>query len=114
MPVYADLELHQGDDTVFRLEVLDSDRSAKNLTGYTGRAKFKKTYSTSDSNAHSFTVNIPTPQTNGFLDLVLDGTTSDDIKAGRYLYDVFLLKDSSSEKILEGTLEIFPSATSIT
>ena len=113
MPVYADLELHQGDDTTFRLEVLDSNNARKDLTGFSGAAKFKKTYGTSDSDAYSFNVTLPAGIFNGFIDLTLDGTASDDIKAGRYVYDVFLLKDSSSEKILEGKLEIHPSVTPI-
>jgi len=113
MPVYADLELHQGDDILFRLELLDSDRSLWNVSsGYTGRATFKKTYATRDSDAYNFTVTFPGDPVNA-VDLVLDGTVSDDIKSGRYVYDVFLLKDNSSVKVLEGKLEIYPSATSI-
>jgi hypothetical protein len=114
MANYADLELHQGEDTVFRLEIIDSDKSAKDLTGFTGRSYFKKSYSLSDSDTYSFSVEIPEPYTQGYLDLILDGTTSDDLKRGRYFYDVFLLNDTASEKILEGRLEIMPSATSIT
>lgn len=110
---YAELQLHQGNDTVFRLEILNSDKSPKDLTDFTARSSFKRTYKSSDSDTYSFTCNIPEPYTNGYLDLVIDGTITDDIRAGRYFYDVFLLKDSASEKILEGRLEILPSATSI-
>lgn len=108
---YADLTLHQGNDTVFRLEILDSDKSPKDLTDFSARSSFKRTYS---SDTYSFTCNIPEPYSNGYLDLVVDGTTTDDIRAGLYFYDVFLFKDSASEKILEGRIEILPSATSIT
>lgn len=110
---YADLTIHQGSDTIFRLEIVNDDKSKKDLTNFDARSSFKRSYTSSDSDTYSFTCNIPEPYTNGYLDLVIDGTITDDIRAGRYFYDVFLLKDSASEKILEGRLEILPSATSI-
>ena len=103
MPVYADLDLHQGDDTTFRLEVLDSNNARKDLTGFSGAAKFKKTYGTSDSDAYSFNVTFPTGVFNGFIDLTLDGTASDDIKAGRYVYDVRLVSGIGTvSRLVEG------------
>ena len=110
----ADLTVHQGNDTVFRLEILDSDKSPKDLTDFSARSSFKRTYKSSDSDTYSFNCVIPDPASNGYLDLIIDGTLSDDIRAGRYFYDVFLLKDDTSEKIIEGRVEILPSATSIT
>lgn len=108
---YADLTAHQGDDTVFRLELIDADKTPKDLTGASARSQFKRNYAASDSDTYSFTTSIDSAAST--LDLSLDGTTSDDIKAGRYFYDVFLLNGNTSEKILEGRIEILPSATSI-
>lgn len=113
MVKYADLTLHQGNDTIFRLEILDSDKSPKDLTDFSARSSFKRTYKSSDSDTYSFTCVIPEPYSNGYLDLVVDGTVTDDIRAGRYYYDVFLMNNGTSEKILEGLVEIMPSATSI-
>ena len=109
MTQYADLTIHQGNDVIFRLEVLDSDRTPKDLSIFSAKSSFKRTYKSSDT-YHFQTAT----DSAGNLDLILDGTVSDDIKTGRYFYDVFLLKDNTSEKILEGRLEIMPSATSIT
>lgn len=111
MANYADLTAHQGDDTVFRLELIDADKTPKDLTNVSARSQFKRNYAASDSDTFSFTTLVDSAGSN--LDLVLDGTVSDDIKAGRYFYDVFLLNGNTSEKILEGRLEILPSATSI-
>lgn len=111
MTQYADLTIHQGDDSIFRLEVLDSDRTPKDLSSFSAKSSFKRTYKSSDSDTYHFQTATDSA---GNLDLILDGTASDDIKIGRYFYDVFLLKNNTSEKILEGRLEIMPSATSIT
>lgn len=111
---YADLEIHQGADIVFRLELVNDDKTAKDLTNLTARAYIKKTYATSDSDAITFECSFPEPRTDGYLDLTLDGTVSDDMRKGMYYYDVFLFNnDSDSEKILEGRVDLKPSATSI-
>lgn len=113
MVKYADLTIHQGDDTIFRLEIVNDDKSKKDLSGLDARSSFKRSYTNSDSDTYSFECRIPEPYTDGYLDLVIDGTVTDDIKAGRYYYDVFLMNNSTSEKILEGLVEIMPSSTNI-
>lgn len=110
---FADLTAHQGDDTIFRIEVVNADKTPKDLTGYTVKSQFKRNYAASDSDTYTFTTAIDSAAS--AVDLVLDGTVSDDIKAGKYFYDVFLISDggSGTEKLLEGRLELLPSATSI-
>jgi hypothetical protein len=109
MAEYAVLTADQGTDTIFRIELVDSDKSAKDLTNFTASAKFKKTYASADSN--SFTTEIPTPKTQGFVDLTLNGSTTNAIKAGRYVYDVELQNGATTERVLEGILEISPCVT---
>jgi len=110
---YADLTAHQGDDTVFRLELIDTDKTPKDMTNLAARSQFKRNYRASDSDTHNFITIIDSAEST--LDLLLDGTISNDINPGRYFYDVFLLSINGqvTEKILEGRLEILPSATSI-
>lgn len=122
MSSYSDLEVHQGEDIVFRIELVDTNSAPKDLAGLEARAYFRKSY-TSTATTYQLTPNFVEPRTLGILDLVLLGQTSDDIPRGRYFYDVFLLNQDSdelnglssiSEKILEGQIEVMPSVTSIT
>jgi hypothetical protein len=122
MSSYSDLEVHQGEDIVFRIELVDANSAPKDLEGLESRAYFRKSY-TSTATTYQLTPSFIEPRTLGILDLTLLGQTSDDIPRGRYFYDVFLLNQDSdesdglfgiSEKILEGQIEVMPSVTSIT
>lgn len=111
MAEYAVLTADQGTDTIFRIELVDEDKSAKDLTGFSVAAKFKKSYASANSN--SFTTDIPSPKTQGFVDLTLSGTATNAIKAGRYVYDVEItnVDTATTERVLEGILEISPCVT---
>jgi|DEB0MinimDraft_10_1074344.scaffolds.fasta_scaffold26415_2 hypothetical protein len=117
MTKYSDLQVHQGEDISFRLEIVDENGAVKDLTGLNARARFRKSYSSSNATTYSFSTSFgANDPTLGLLDLTLAGEVSDDIPRGRYVYDVFLLTNGSldiSEKILEGQIEVMPSVTSI-
>ena len=63
---------------------------------------------------HSFVVTIPSP-TSGAFTLALPAATSSAIKAGRYLYDVEIVKTSggvtNTARVIEGIITISPEIT---
>jgi hypothetical protein len=110
MAEYAVLTADQGTDTIFQLELVDSDRLAKDLTNITVSAKYKKSYNS--TTAYAFTSFIPFPKTDGIIELSLNGADTKNISAGRYVYDVELKNaDDVTERILEGILEINQGVT---
>lgn len=116
MAQYEDFTIDQGSDITLQLELVDINQNAKNLTGYSGASKIRKTYNSSDSDAVSFSVQVPSPATDGKLNLTLTNSQTGAMKAGRYVYDVEIsYQDSSAntivERILEGQINITPSVT---
>lgn len=116
MSQYEDITIDQGADQTIRLELVDTSGAKKDLTGYSSAAQIRKTYSSSDSDAVTFASAIPSPATDGILNLTLTNSQTGAMKAGRYVYDVEIsFEDSSAntivERILEGQITVSPSVT---
>lgn len=116
MSQYEDFTIDQGADQVLQLELVDKNGAKKNLTGYSAAAQIRKTYSSSDSDAVTFSSQIASPASDGILNLTLTNSQTNAMKAGRYVYDVEIsYQDSSSntiiERILEGQITLSPSVT---
>jgi hypothetical protein len=111
MATYSDLVIDQGSyfSTTANAGVtgvFDTD-----LTGYTARGTIRKSYSS--TTYYPFAIAIPEP-TNGKVELSLSSEVTGSIKAGRYLYDVEIIRTSDEQvtRIQEGQIEIMPGATS--
>lgn len=118
MSQYEDFQIDQGADITFKLELIDTAGAKKNLAGHTAKAQIRKTYSSSDSDAVTFTPSIATPASDGILNLTLTNSQTSAMKAGRYVYDVEIsVQDSDAntivERILEGQITVSPSVTRI-
>jgi hypothetical protein len=116
MSQYEDITIDQGADQTIQLELVNTSGAKKDLTGFTASAQIRKSYSSSDSDAVTFTTQIPAPATDGILNLTLTNTQTDAMKAGRYVYDVelsYLDSDLNTiiERILEGQITVSPSVT---
>ncbi len=116
MSQYEDFTIDQGADQVLQLELVDKNGAKKSLTGYSVAAQIRKTYSSSDSDAVTFSSQIASPASDGVLNLTLTNSQTNAMKAGRYVYDVEIsYQDSSSntiiERILEGQITLSPSVT---
>ena len=83
--------------------------SAFDLTGYTGAAQMRK--HAGASTGHDFTVEFQDPTTNGQLILSMTATTTSAIKAGRYVYDVVITKDSNKQTVVEGNVLVREGVT---
>jgi hypothetical protein len=94
--------------TTFEMDINLNDENGDELdtTGWSARGKFRKHFTS--SNSVSFTTAIA----NGSLTLTLTAAQTANVVAGRYVYDIELVDDSSQVyRILEGIVTIRPEAT---
>tara|TARA_R110000796_G_scaffold26398_5_gene73431 strand:+ start:666 stop:1022 length:357 start_codon:yes stop_codon:yes gene_type:complete len=116
MSQYEDFTFDQGADQSIKLELVNTDGTKKNLAGFTANAQIRKSYSSSDSDAITFSTQFESPVSTGVLNLTLTNTQTSAMKSGRYVYDVEISsQDSASntiiERILEGQITVSPSVT---
>ena len=103
------LFLDQGTTFTANIRVLDLSGSAKDLTGYTARSQFRRSFGS--SNSFSFVATIPVG-TDGNVTLQLSANVSSNIKYGRYLYDIEIESSANViERAAQGVLEISPEVT---
>jgi len=116
MAQYEEFTIDAGADFAMELHLTNIDGSAKNLTNYVVTAKLKKNYNSDSDETYDFTTLVADPGTSGVVTLSLANTVTDNLKSGRYVYDVELsYQDSASntviERILEGRMQVTPSVT---
>jgi hypothetical protein len=116
MAQYEEITIDQGADVAVEVHLINKDGSKKNLTNHTIAAKMKKTFNSTDSDTLTFNSIISSPATNGITTLSLTNTQTDNLKPGRYVYDVEMsFVDSSGatiiERVLEGKVLVTPSVT---
>ena len=113
MTTYTDLYANQGADTVFLITLVDDNDVTVDLTGYTVRAKFARHHSSSTK--YEFLAEVGNPPTAGAITLRLFSDETDNIKPGRYQYDVETVYDNNGtvtvERVAEGVLYLEPSIT---
>ena len=107
----TNLLIHTGTDFE-QTFVLEDDRtnSAKDLTGYTGVAKFKQfpnAYSTGDG-AFDFSF---TNRKLGKIRIAMTDTVTAKLEPGKFFYDVLLNDGSAVECVIEGQLIVKRSIT---
>ena len=117
MAQYEDLTIDQGADVAIQLELLEKDGSIKNLVGFSAAAKMKRSYNADSDNTMSFTTSITELNAPlGILLLELTNTQTNNLKPGRWVYDVEISYQDSDqntivERILEGNVQVTPSVT---
>lgn len=108
MATKANIVIDQGTTFSTTINLTDDDDAPINLTGYLGRSKMKKHYSS--SNSHTFTVSLG--GNTGVLTLSLSATQTSNIVPGRYVYDVELVDPSNVvSRIVEGIVTVTPEVT---
>ena len=128
MAQQEDIEIDKGTDVAIRLDLYNTDGSAKIMNTidsggnqveiYTISSKIKKTYNTKDSDAIVFSgTSIDPDDRNNVVHLSLTNIQTEAMKPGRYVYDVdIIFADSDSdqgsfnqiERILQGNLTVTP------
>jgi hypothetical protein len=108
MATKANIVIDQGTTFSTTINLTDDDDFPIDLTGYTGRSKMKKHYTS--SNSHSFTVSLG--GNTGVLTLALSANQTSNIVPGRYVYDVELVNASNVvSRIVEGIVTVTPEVT---
>lgn len=110
MASVKNLYIDQGADFNAQITIFDDSNSPWNLTNYTGEAKIRKSYYS--TNSTNFIVSFPPNRTEGTIILELASTQTSSLEQGRYLYDI-VLTDSLGKKtrVLEGIVTINPGVT---
>jgi hypothetical protein len=115
---YEDFTINQGADLAIELHCTEPDGSVKDLTNHSINAFGKRNYTDSASDPNTFQFNgIISNASEGIATISLTNNQTDALNPrGRYVYDVelsFIDSDSNTiiERILEGQIEVSPSAT---
>lgn len=109
MATTANLYLDQGSDFSAVVTLRNQDGSTINLTGFTVKSQFRKSYQS--STAVDFAVSIHNA-TAGQIRLQLPAAGSSAAQPGRYLYDVEITSSTGERKrALEGIVVLTPEIT---
>ena len=110
MATINNLYIDQGTTYNVIFSVTDKSGIARNLANCTGRSQLRKSYYTTTNT--SFTVSISTPAS-GNIELSLSADQTASLKAGRYVYDLEIINNTSNvvERIVEGIVVINPEVT---
>ena len=104
--------IDQGADLSKEFTVTTDGSTAYDISGLTLQAQMRKGYDSSSATA-TFTASVVTGSS-GIYKLVLSNSTTADISAGRYVYDVeLILADSTIEKVHYGIITVNPEATKV-
>ena len=109
MAIHSNLFIDQGSTFSVDIDVTDTDGNALDLTNYTVAGQIRKTYAS--LTATDFTATVENA-TGGTVRIKLTATQTNDLKAGRYVYDVEITSpDSTVTRVVEGQVEIMPGVT---
>ena len=104
--------IDQGADFSKNFTVTTDGSTAYDISDLTLQAQMRKPYDSSSATA-TFTASVVTGSS-GIYKLVLSNSTTADITAGRYVYDVeLILADSTIEKVHYGIVTVNPEATKV-
>jgi len=111
MATISNLVIDQGTTFSSIISLTQQDGTPMNLTGYTVKSQFRKSYQS--SSATSFTASVY-DATAGKIRLQLNPTDTSSVQAGRYLYDIELTSSSGDKsRALEGLVILTPEITKI-
>ena len=105
MSIYVrNLTINTHSDFSEDLELFQTGGNRTDLTGYSAQSQMRK--HPDSSTAYDFTVGI-TSAAQGELTLSMTDTTTATIKAGRYMYDLMLIRPNGDKTIVvEGSVNV--------
>jgi hypothetical protein len=106
----VELYCDQGTDFSYVLDLSNDDDTPLNVTGYTFTSSIRKSFYSSGVTAN-LTVTILNAA-GGNVQISMNAATTANIKAGRYLYDVKMINDTSVvSRVIEGIITVYPQIT---
>jgi hypothetical protein len=110
MASFLELSCDQGTDFTVNLDLTNDDGSTINVTNYTFSSSIRKSYYSSNVTAN-LTVTVANAAS-GNVVLSMNAATTANIRAGRYLYDIKMVRaDSTKSRVVEGIITVFPQIT---
>jgi|694.fasta_scaffold00051_156 hypothetical protein len=108
MAIKANLVIDQGSDFIQDLQVTHANSASINLSGYTGSAMLRKTYTSEAQKTFTVTTNQ-----NGIVQLRLNSANTESLQPGQYVWDCELTEINSGivTRIVEGIVTVTPSVT---
>ena len=109
MTTQANLYVDQGADFAINVDISINNEDIT-LSDKTFFCSFAKLYSSAASANASVT---PLVGNNSILEFSVDGSTTENLEPGKYVYDVIMISPSGIKtKILDGLITIIPTITS--
>lgn len=111
MAEVKNLFIDQGTSFSVDVDIVDDDGLPFDLTGYSSRSKFKKTYNS--SNSVTITTALFSNSTVSKITLSMTASQTANVAAGRYVYDaeIFITGPDVCHRVVEGTITILPEVT---
>lgn len=111
MAAYSNLYIDQGTTFSAVIEVADVNGNVIDISSYQSRGRFRKSHNS--STYWDFNTSILNGGEKGEVEISLSPIETSALKSGKYVYDVEIyIGTSYVYRILEGNLEVNPSATS--
>ena len=111
MAIKSNIIIDQGADYEVTININDANTTPINLTGFVGRAKIRKHYTSLTSYAFQVVVSANT----GEVTMSMNSATSSTITPGRYVYDCYLTANNNNSqiesRIIEGLVTITPQVS---
>ena len=92
----------------FNLESTETN-SAMDLTNYSGASQMRKWAGASTKT--DFNVSIEDPETSGKITISLTASETADLKAGRYVYNVLITGNGTTDSVVEGMVLVREGVT---
>ena len=107
MAAIQNLVIDQGTTFSLIFNITNVDGTAKDLTSYTGSSHLRKSYYTNTYTAFT----VAKDNLEGEITISLTATQTSALKAGRYVYDVEIVSNVETLRVLEGIITVTPEAT---
>lgn len=110
MANFLELTCDQGSDFNISLDLTNDDGSAINVTNFLFSSSIRKSYYSANVTAN-LTVSIA-DAANGNVILAMNAATTSNIKPGRYLYDIKMVRNNNTvARVVEGIITVTPRIT---
>lgn len=109
MATKANLVIDQGTTFSTTLNLTDENGDILQLAGFVANSQIRKWYTSTTSVAFITSINTSI----GTITLSLDANTTNNLTAGRYVYDVEITESSTNaiSRVVEGVITVTPSVT---
>lgn len=119
MAQYRDLEIDQGSDAKWEVELQQADGTPRDLTNYTIIGTVNRSYTADSSESISMSSSLISPYSEGVFEVILTNSQTEQMTRRRYVYDIEVLYIDSDavgsptikERVLEGNIMVSRSVS---